>query len=778
MSSQAGFDVMVGLVFSVVALQLLFPMNDFLPLDRRASTLLGAVACMIIFYAFPQGDSINIGGFVDFDVLIVLTAIMVINFVILRQDYLNKMVMRMQDVIRQDVHRGFYLVSIISFLVSPVIMNDGLCLMLVHPVLDAFLNTPAHQKSPDKTDDSPRLPLKDGDRHTLTLQDVEEGEAADRPVEIVNDKAPAPTDPFFFLLNIACSANIGSSLTFSGNPQNLIVAQFLSKYLNGGAFFALMLVPTLISWFISLWYINHLRLLARKYPERGLPDCSGAVNAVQYVGNRILQSLVDFVNGDDLNKHKSASTVDHTTTKKSPKRSNKNNRKELSWGYEVAGENRHDNEIERGIEMQQASQQLSPDVIYEASSPMSSAASISSFSPSSTPSTSAADKVTKKGQKKRVQIASHEALVIREHDPADDAEDEEEEEDETRFRKHNAHVLLKLKIVDEDANKGRDQEVHEIEHSLSNHSPSSVSSSSVSTTIHQRKKQTPTSSSVALKDDADDADRSSAHSASHSDSQAEILEGARAISHRGAFKATCIALILLIALEFVGTFSLTGLFAVTAMTLLVSLLVGGYYYELWSHYSLINKSNLESEAVAGGRDDDLEEAAKREQTTEQRLQLQQQELKAKRQSLKADIAQSLETLFHLELDYNLLIIFTGLFVVSGAFVQTQLPRELWNVLSGGPNAAFQTASSIIVIIIYIVVSSQLVSGTDLCWLDCFVQTMHLSSCIFHVCFLVCDLFTLHLFTRRLHLQPVSICIVSQNSLCLLSFHPPFSVICS
>ena len=64
----------------------------------------------------------------------------------------------------------------------------------------------------------------------------------------------------FYMLTIACSANIGSSITFTGNPQNIIISNHLSKNMAGGMFFALLLAPAMISCIISSIYLNYNRL--------------------------------------------------------------------------------------------------------------------------------------------------------------------------------------------------------------------------------------------------------------------------------------------------------------------------------------------------------------------------------------------------------------------------------------------------------------------------------------------------------------------------------------
>ena len=48
------------------------------------------------------------------------------------------MILKLQKIIKKDRNSGFWIVSFISFISSPFITNDGLCLLLVTPVLDAF----------------------------------------------------------------------------------------------------------------------------------------------------------------------------------------------------------------------------------------------------------------------------------------------------------------------------------------------------------------------------------------------------------------------------------------------------------------------------------------------------------------------------------------------------------------------------------------------------------------------------------------------------------------
>lgn len=64
-----------------------------------------------------------------------------------------------------------------------------------------------------------------------------------------------------------------------------------------------------------------------------------------------------------------------------------------------------------------------------------------------------------------------------------------------------------------------------------------------------------------------------------------------------------------------------------------------------------------------------------------------------------------------EIDYNLIFIFIGLFIVSGAFVDTLYPKYLWTLVAG--TSAFSSTKSTILISIYTIIASQLVGNVSL-----------------------------------------------------------------
>lgn len=80
-------------------------------------------------------------------------------------------------------------------------------------------------------------------------------------------------DALYFLLTLACSANIGSALTYTGNPQNMIVASVATDVLSPGVFFAVMLLPSIVGWLLTTYWIEY------KWKQSKLSNYSSCTNA-------------------------------------------------------------------------------------------------------------------------------------------------------------------------------------------------------------------------------------------------------------------------------------------------------------------------------------------------------------------------------------------------------------------------------------------------------------------------------------------------------------------
>ena len=185
------YDVVATMIFLLMSFVFLFPCNRFVPLDRRTVAILGATLCYATrAFIFPN-HKMNLEAAVDFDVLVLLAAIMAINFIIVHQKETKSLIDYVQVQIRENPKKGFWLVSFAAFIVSPFLTNDGVCLLFVEPILNAFesLNNAQPPKElPEFTGDSSMMILEKG-------------------------------DAFYFLISLACSSNIGSALTYTGNPQ-------------------------------------------------------------------------------------------------------------------------------------------------------------------------------------------------------------------------------------------------------------------------------------------------------------------------------------------------------------------------------------------------------------------------------------------------------------------------------------------------------------------------------------------------------------------------------
>jgi Na+/H+ antiporter NhaD/arsenite permease-like protein len=181
-STSLSFNIIAGIIFVLVSFCFFFPCNRFIPLDRRSASIMGATMCYATrSFGFPH-NKIDIVDSVDFDVLALLTGIMAINFIMVHQKESKRVIRYVQTQVRNHPRSGFWIVSFAAFIISPFLTNDGVCLLFVEPILNAF----------ETIDDDP--PKNSDFRLTKG-------------------------DSFYFLIALACSSNIGSALTYTGNPQ-------------------------------------------------------------------------------------------------------------------------------------------------------------------------------------------------------------------------------------------------------------------------------------------------------------------------------------------------------------------------------------------------------------------------------------------------------------------------------------------------------------------------------------------------------------------------------
>lgn len=168
----------------------------------------------------------------------------------------KRVIRYVQGKIQKDPVHGFWLVSISAFMVSPFLTNDGVCLLFVEPILNAFESLPTQPRG---------NPLR------LTSESF--------------DLILMKSDALFFLLALACSSNIGSSLTYTGNPQNMIVAGDSLSVLSPLRFLGYMLLPSFLSFAVTTLWIQRMWLRSRVMKNTGLSETAVIRSEVQAISN-------------------------------------------------------------------------------------------------------------------------------------------------------------------------------------------------------------------------------------------------------------------------------------------------------------------------------------------------------------------------------------------------------------------------------------------------------------------------------------------------------------
>lgn len=158
----------------------------------------------------------------------------------------------LQFQIQSDPLRGFWLVSFLSFIVAPFLTNDGVCLLFVEIILSAFQDSPEDSAlSPTFAIESPSPSAEGPNAVVIGNETAAQNERGEENKPNSASRRLEKSDALYFLLALSCSSNIGSALTYTGNPQNMIVAQDALSVLSPMQFLAYMLLPTVLAWLMS-----------------------------------------------------------------------------------------------------------------------------------------------------------------------------------------------------------------------------------------------------------------------------------------------------------------------------------------------------------------------------------------------------------------------------------------------------------------------------------------------------------------------------------------------
>lgn len=205
-----------GLIFAGTFLMISFRRLSILPIGRPSAALLGAVL-MVVFGVVEPEEAYRL---VNWDTICLLLGMMIIAEHLRAAGLFERFTLFVE---KYDSPFGLLAgISAVAALLSAILVNDPVCVVMTPLVL-----------------------------------------------EICRRKR---LNPFPYLMVLATSSNIGSSLTLTGNPQNMIIGS-LSK-LGFLRFMALMSAPVVVSMLINLtlaWFYYGDRLRLADCPS-DLPD--------------------------------------------------------------------------------------------------------------------------------------------------------------------------------------------------------------------------------------------------------------------------------------------------------------------------------------------------------------------------------------------------------------------------------------------------------------------------------------------------------------------------
>lgn len=196
-----------GLIFAFTFIMISVRRMRLLPIGRPSAAMLGAVLMVLSGVMTPQ----EAYTMVNWDTICLLLGMMIIAEHLRAAGLFQHFT---RTVSRVDSPFGLLMaLSVISAISSAILVNDTVCVVMTPLVLEIC-------------------------RHKRL-------------------------NPFPYLIVLVTSANIGSALTLTGNPQNMIVGSLSG--LNYLKFIAIMAVPVIAAMVINsllawLYYRNHLRL--------------------------------------------------------------------------------------------------------------------------------------------------------------------------------------------------------------------------------------------------------------------------------------------------------------------------------------------------------------------------------------------------------------------------------------------------------------------------------------------------------------------------------------
>lgn len=83
-------------------------------------------------------------------------------------------------------------------------------------------------------------------------------------------------------------------MTFTGNPQNIIISNHLSDIMTGGTFFLMMVAPSIASMIVTSLYLNSRRIAIISHLQRET-EWASANSSISISAHSIASSVIDSV---------------------------------------------------------------------------------------------------------------------------------------------------------------------------------------------------------------------------------------------------------------------------------------------------------------------------------------------------------------------------------------------------------------------------------------------------------------------------------------------------
>lgn len=241
-------SIVVYLVYFFTWLGLLFP--NTLPLGRPAIVTIGAVICLIGnsivgMYDAYVFDYVSSFDYVDWDTIFLLVGLMIVNFYMQQMGVIDWLSSKLDH---PDPRMRMFKIVALSTILSPVLMNDTVCLAF-GPIVVGLVRKPP--MAPVVSNKESSVQRESSKSVSVSFREPEET----KPNHEAQSDISPPRDALPYLMALATSANIGSALTTTGNPQNAVIASLAEGQITFLGFLKAQALPVLVCQTLNMGHL-------------------------------------------------------------------------------------------------------------------------------------------------------------------------------------------------------------------------------------------------------------------------------------------------------------------------------------------------------------------------------------------------------------------------------------------------------------------------------------------------------------------------------------------